>query len=358
MKIAIFGGSFNPVHQGHISIAKEAVEKLNLDKLYFVPAYKNPFKSKHKYVDVEHRIAMLKRVLFNKTDISLFEANRKGISYTIDTVLYFRKQFPDAELYLILGSDNLPKLNKWKNIETISQETKIIIFKRSNNIVKTNIKKFNCYLLNNEIYDFSSTEFQQGKLDVVPIEVRKYIGENFLYLEEILKNSVDAKRFKHCLATASAAAEYAKVLKYDAKIAWIAGLVHDITKTIPNDAQRQYLESHKIDASQYRDYQLHQTTAAVWLEKDYYINNKDIVEAVKWHTSLNSEMTVLGKIVFVADKLAQGRRYPGIQKVRQLALTDFNEAFKIVVQQTWDFNKAKNIEITSEQETLYKKWTS
>ncbi|MGY6172561.1 nicotinate-nucleotide adenylyltransferase [Candidatus Mycoplasma pogonae] len=357
MKIAIYGGSFNPVHKGHVAVANDAIEYLGLDKLYFVPNYQNPFKKGLQYVSSQHRIAMLKLVQPPKTVISEFETNRKNVSYTIDTVEYFKQKFPKAELYLIIGSDNLPKLNKWKKIEQISQIAKIVVFRRSKTINKINLKKFKCELLNNKIYDFSSTEFVHGKLEVADLAVRHYIGQHFLYAGEMLKNAVDAKRHKHCLATGDLAAEYAKHLKYDARDAFFAGMMHDLTKNMPYDVQRDFLAKHGYDQGQYRNYQLHQTTAAVWLEKEYFLPKPEIIHAISIHTSLALELkSDLDKIVFMADKLARGRKFPGIQKVRELAFQNFEAAFKTVVQYVWDENKAAGIEITPEQEAIYLKW--
>lgn len=112
MKIGIYGGSFNPIHNGHIKVAETAMKDMNLDKLFFVPAFKSPFKSKVKYAPIEDRIEMINIVKPENTEVSLFEANRKGVSYTIDTVRHFKLKYPDAELFLIIGSDNVYKLNK------------------------------------------------------------------------------------------------------------------------------------------------------------------------------------------------------------------------------------------------------
>jgi nicotinate-nucleotide adenylyltransferase len=112
MKIAIYGGSFNPIHRGHIKVAKTAINDLKLNKLYFVPAYKNPFKHKKKYVDSHHRVNMVNLVKENKMEVSLFEINKKGFSYTIETIKYFKNKYPNDKLYLIIGSDNINKLNK------------------------------------------------------------------------------------------------------------------------------------------------------------------------------------------------------------------------------------------------------
>ncbi|SFW05757.1 Nicotinate-nucleotide adenylyltransferase [Chlamydia abortus] len=114
MKIGIFGGSFDPIHKGHLLVASEAIKSLDLDCLYFVPANKNPFKKDKSYASNLHRINMIKLAIKDnpKMQISEFETNRNCISYTIDTVKYFRNKFKDDDLYLLIGSDNLNSLHK------------------------------------------------------------------------------------------------------------------------------------------------------------------------------------------------------------------------------------------------------
>jgi nicotinate-nucleotide adenylyltransferase len=112
MKIGIYGGAFNPIHKGHIKIAKHVIEFLALDKLIFVPSFKGPFKKNIELVSGEDRINMIELVLEDKMEVSPFEINRKGVSYTIDTIKYFKNKYKEDELFLIIGSDNLAKLNK------------------------------------------------------------------------------------------------------------------------------------------------------------------------------------------------------------------------------------------------------
>ncbi|UWD33956.1 nicotinate-nucleotide adenylyltransferase [Mesomycoplasma molare] len=357
MKIGIFGGSFDPIHKGHIEIANESIKVLRLDKLYFVPVYRNPFKSKNSYANWEDRVKMIEDVKPDKSEISLFEIKRKGISYTIDTVSYFKNKFPNDEIYLILGSDNLDKLHKWREIENISKSVKIVIFKRSKKINKENIKKFNCILLNNRIFESSSTEVKFGNFKNLFPQTLEYIGKNFLYILDILNNTTDAKLNKHCRFTASLAAEYAKHLGYDAKIAWFSGLVHDLTKKWTIEIHREFLIANNLDESKYPDYKLHQTTCSLWLEKYYKVNNPEIVRAISVHTSLDLEMGTLDKIVFMADKLCQGRKWEGIQKIRELAFQDFDLAFKKVVEHIKQFNLNKT-SVSEEQLNIYDYWIS
>ena len=189
---------------------------------------------------------MLKLVLPKKSYVSDFEIKRGGSSYTIESVKYFRSKYPNAQLFTLIGSDNLPKLNKWKKIEEISKLSKIVIFKRSKKFSKINIKRYNATLLNNDIWELSSSAFKKLHFEQIEDSVREYIGKNFLYAKEILYTMMDGDqdRHKHSIATSESAAIYAKVYGQNSKKAWFAGLFHDITKTQPKTWHREFLKEY------------------------------------------------------------------------------------------------------------------
>ncbi|TPI01137.1 nicotinate-nucleotide adenylyltransferase [Mycoplasma struthionis] len=357
MKIAIFGGSFNPVHKGHIEVAKFAIENLNLDELYFVPANKNPFKKASDYVDNKHRINMLNLVLENKMFVSEFETKRQGNSYTIDTVRYFKAKYPEAELYLLIGSDNVPKLNKWKDIDEIAKLVKITVFNRGNVYSKINLKKYNCIKLDNPLYNFSSTEYKTGKLELVDEKVQEYIGKNWLYFEDIARSFLSLDRFKHLRFTAEFATQLAKNHKYSIKNAYRAGYMHDITKEWDREKAYQFLKPYGYNKENLEVYKLHQTTAYYWLKDFYKYDNLEVLEAIKVHTSMALEMDDLAKILFIADKICQGRTWEGVQKMRKIALEDLNQGLAVVTKSfSIDWNLSQGIKFTEEQEKIYNKW--
>lgn len=111
-RIGIFGGSFNPVHKAHIKIAQLSIIKLNLDQLIFVPAFKNPDKINHNYVLGSDRKKMLELVLCEKCQISEYELNAHTVNYTYQTIDYFKKTYPNDQLFFIIGSDNLEHLDQ------------------------------------------------------------------------------------------------------------------------------------------------------------------------------------------------------------------------------------------------------
>jgi nicotinate-nucleotide adenylyltransferase len=116
MKLGIFGGSFNPVHRGHLLVARAAFEEVGIDRLFFVPAARSPFKSEEKPAPDEFRLRLLRLALTGKPEceVDSREIRRGGTSYTIDTLREFAREFPGAELFYLIGADNVEALGKWR----------------------------------------------------------------------------------------------------------------------------------------------------------------------------------------------------------------------------------------------------
>ena len=133
MRIGILGGTFNPIHIGHLILAEEAMVKLNLDKVIFVPTYTPPHKSLEGNVKPQDRLEMVKLAVEDNPafSVSAFEVEEKKSSYSIDTLKEFRKIYgEDAELYMITGSDLLKDLFSWKDVNDIFKISKFIVANR------------------------------------------------------------------------------------------------------------------------------------------------------------------------------------------------------------------------------------
>jgi nicotinate-nucleotide adenylyltransferase len=132
MRIGILGGTFNPVHIGHLILAEEIREKLRLDKIIFVPTYIPPHKKSKNIAPAADRFAMIKTVIkTNKYfDVSDIEIRRKGQSYTIDTLREFKKRYPKDDMYFITGSDLLNYLEKWKDLKQVISLVKFVVATR------------------------------------------------------------------------------------------------------------------------------------------------------------------------------------------------------------------------------------
>ena len=116
MKIGLFGGSFDPVHLGHLLVAQAAMEELGLDRLFFIPAAQSPFKPENQPAPPAERARLLRLALagFCRCEIDEQELLRGGVSYTIETVRDYKRRFPQAGLFCLIGADNAAKLNEWR----------------------------------------------------------------------------------------------------------------------------------------------------------------------------------------------------------------------------------------------------
>lgn len=132
VKKAIFGGTFDPIHFGHLHLAYSALEDMHMDKVVFVPTGNPPHKTDKQVTDAEIRYEMVKLTVRNekKFEISDFEIRNSGLSYTYKTLQYFKRLEPCTDWYLITGLDCLMELESWKNVDKIFQLSKLIVFNR------------------------------------------------------------------------------------------------------------------------------------------------------------------------------------------------------------------------------------
>ena len=188
VKIGILGGTFDPVHNGHIYLAKKVCRKLKLSKIIFIPAYIPPHKKGVKVTQAKHRYNMLKLAAAGdkKLKISDMEIKRKGRSYSVETLRRLRKRYgAAAELFFITGSDSLKELDKWKNLNEILKLCEFVVVERPGFKAKK-IPAGLIYLKVNA-KDISATEIR-NKIGVnkplnrlMPAAVETYIYKHSLY---------------------------------------------------------------------------------------------------------------------------------------------------------------------------------
>jgi nicotinate-nucleotide adenylyltransferase len=170
VRIAIFGGSFDPVHIAHVAIVEAALENLNIDKLIIVPTYLNPFKNSF-YLKPEIRFELLTKVFqkFKKVEISNYEINQKKVSYTVDTVNYLNSLYQPTKIYFILGEDNIENLDKWYKINDLKKMVEFVVATRKG-FESNKAKEFKILDIN---IDISSTLLREHiDMNYVPIEIK------------------------------------------------------------------------------------------------------------------------------------------------------------------------------------------
>lgn len=212
MKIGLFGGTFNPPHLGHINSIETVRRKMGLDKVFIIPSFQNPLKKEIDGPTPEHRLNMLKAAIYGYEkhyEIDTQELERKGLSYTKDTIAEYRKKYESKDLYLILGGDNLLNFDKWKDYKKILEEANLVITTRPGYGIPSTKEELPKYLkgltadiefnfieLNSgrsiqfvtlDDIEVSSTELRKklrtGRpvTKYLPLSVENYIKENNLY---------------------------------------------------------------------------------------------------------------------------------------------------------------------------------
>jgi nicotinate-nucleotide adenylyltransferase len=165
MKIGFLGGSFDPVHFGHLIAAQDVLEQFHLDRLLLVPAAQAPLKPNDVQSSVEDRLAMLRSATEwdRRLEISDYELKKGGISYTIDSARHFRTQFPRDELYWIMGGDQLPQLHQWKDIGELVRLVEFIFLERPKHPVKPHVEisGLRLHRCDGHLIEISSSELRQ-----------------------------------------------------------------------------------------------------------------------------------------------------------------------------------------------------
>ena len=321
--IVLFGGAFDPIHYGHISMAEKASQQLHAD-VFFIPAKISVWKSDS--APIEDKINMInlaipeskcKENLF----VSRFEANLEDdINYSINTVEHFKEEYPDSKLYLLIGTDQANSFHKWKEADRIAELATVIYFARPDlELDENNIKRFKMVEIKGEMVPASSTDIRELKALETPDAVIEYIIDHNLYFVNKIRPYMSEERFAHTLSVARLSYDIAKANKLkDAKKALIAALLHDIGKEVPmyeqelimKECYREYLDLHPA--------LYHQFVGAYLAEKDFGITDPVILDAIKYHTTANSNMSDVAIIVHCADKIEPTRGFDSTDLINSM----------------------------------------
>lgn len=374
MKTGILGGTFDPIHSAHLMIAQKAYTEFGLDKVLFMPSPNPPHKNESEITPLKHRIRMIELAIadFDYFHFSDFELNREGKVYSAETLTRYKKLYPHEELYFIVGSDSLFSIDSWYHPEIIFEKANILAAKRDDKSLDTLTDKIK-YLkkqykasiseIEVEASSISSTKIRvaANKLDLadyIPQKVCKYIIENHLYEDykgltrmtntdiiDELKNSQNSDRFKHTLAVAKTAQKMSEALGENPNKAYLAGLLHDCAKCISDEELVIICKENGIDitASEKNNlYLLHAKVGAYLSEHKYGITDKDILHAVRYHTTGRPNMSLLEKIIFTADYIEPGRyKQKNLDILRNTAYEDIDYTVYLILKDTVDYLKSK-----------------
>ena len=354
MKIGVYGGTFNPIHNGHVHLAREFIRRLGLDRALLIPTGAPPHKAAPELAPAEDRLAMCALAAAEITEapveVSRIEVDRAGKSYTAQTLAALRERYPEDELVLLMGEDMFLTVDQWFQAEKILSTATLAASPRSRDGLTRLLEKkaalerdfgARCVVEDIPFLDVSSTQ-ARAAIDrglplsgLVPEAVAAYIQAHGLYrltyedLEREAKARLSEKRFYHSQQVAEAAEELAHRYGADPEKARKAGILHDIMKDAAPEEQLKILEESDIILTGVQQGQpklWHALSGAAYARRHLGMEDEEILSAVRWHTSGRGGMSLLEKVLFVADYISADRDYPSVGQMRQAAQRSLEEA--------------------------------
>ena len=372
MKIAIMGGTFDPIHMGHLVTAEAVRHEFKIDEVLFVPTGNPPHKAGMGITPAEQRYLMtvLATAANAHFNVSRIEIDRKGTTYTIDTIKELRTLYgPDTQLYFITGADAVHEILTWKNSEELLQMCTFVAVTRpgyKKQQLITHIDELRSQyhssikFLEVPALAISSSDIRARVKNEAPIKylvtsaVENYIYKHKLYthpvslnkglitkMSEYVRRILSEKRYEHTKGVVEMATELANLHNISTDKAFIAALFHDIAKEMHMQEALAICENEGIVLDEFErehPHIIHGKIGALLLEKEWGIHDEDILNSIRYHTIGREHMTDLEKIIYLADMVERGRKpYPGIEEIRRLAKYDLNKAMYISLTRSKDY---------------------
>lgn len=395
-KIGIMGGTFNPIHNVHLSMAEEARTQYQLDEVCFMPSKNPPHKNKQGIVSDSHRKRMIQHAIQDHPHFTFsdLELKREGTTFTRDTLAYLTETCPEDQFYFILGGDSLASLENWKDPAYIFSHCHILAANRGD---ISEDKIIECIHYYKEKYGAHISEIQmpsqrissemiRNKLasgcDVstyCPVLVTQYIRFHGLYdcdrlsqeeakppmktsdMYAVLSACLKPKRYIHTLGVAMTAANLAEVHGCDSNQAYTAGLLHDCAKYLTGNEQITACQSANISLTKVElenTALIHGKLGAYIAKTRYGIRDKEILSAITWHTTGKPKMTLLEKIIYLADYMEPGRTMNckpySLAQIRRASFENIDKALYMVLECSVKYLEKSGVPIDPQTIDTYK----
>lgn len=341
IKTGVFGGTFNPPHLGHLCLAKQAMEKLGLDKLLIMPACVPPHKEADDLASAKDRVEMcsLNFGFDPQVEVSSIEIERGEKSYTVETLAQLEGIYPDSDFYLIIGSDMLASFTRWYRWEEILERAFICAASREKGFTPdlscfTEEQKKKIIFMEYEPFEVSSSEVRerisQGESvqGLISPQTERYIMLRGLYdnrfasYRSLIDEKLDEYRLYHSLCVAKSARRLAEKYGADPDKAELAGMLHDVMKNASREEQLETVikGGYQLNECERANHKVwHAMAGEAFLRLEGITDDEEILSAVRWHTTGRAGMSLLEKIVYTADFISSDRVYPDVDTVRALA---------------------------------------
>ena len=380
MRIGLYGGSFDPIHNGHLSIVRGALRSGAVDLVMVIPTVRNPFKRGKVLSAAPYRYYMVKETIEaeindDRVIVSDAEFYTEGISYTVNTLHYLTdknrirevltkagtdesKATEDHTYFWLCGSDILSMFDKWYRAEEIISMVSLLVASRPGDgvdIDEERIRLNKAFGHEVPILKFDIDGVEASSSDIkrtgddkeIPETARDFIKEHALYNFKDVWEAVDdetankfldfavelypilrRKRLLHTLNTGLLSAHLALIHGADVNKALIAGELHDCAKELPEDEQRRMAQKRSGDL--FTDFKLlHSPAGATMAKERFGIEDEEILDAITYHTTGRGDMPTLDRIVYLADKIEPSRTYADLSEMREVAEYDLTAAVKL-----------------------------
>lgn len=331
-RIGLFGGSFDPIHFGHLEIAKQSRKQFHLDEIWFVVSANSPFKVGETKTSFADRAEMVGRMIapyrkFKRCDI---EHQLPIPSYSIDTIRRVQRDFPDYSFFWIMGGDQAAQFERWDQWQEILNRVDIIVYPRHEASIADHFLK-----LTGPMMELSSQAIRQGSSRATAPVVLRYMMAKSLYTETMLSFVSSPKRKAHILSMSQVAQTIGAVHGMNVEQIRCATLMHDFAKEmVIRGADLRSSEEAKPRALWHAPY------AAMILSRHYYFYDRQVLRSIRGHV-VGSSSSNLGKLVYIADKVDPLRGYDSSSSIA-LAKQDINRGFRRVKHDALVFERKKH----------------
>ncbi len=372
-KLGLMGGTFDPIHLGHLRIAEEVREAMNLDGVLFIPTGNPVFKKDIAVADAYDRLDQVAKSISHNPhfDVSPLEVYRGGDTYTIDTLLELKDLVsPHVELFFIVGDDTAETVKKWKNIGKIVSMVHFIVAYGRPGSLPLDVLKDELDAVSNikasfvkvTSIDIASSEVRRKRDNhesiryLVPADIMKELdkslfkreGSDYALTDEFfdsrlaeLEARVKAKRFEHSCNVSKTCVKLAKEYGCNKAKARLAGILHDWDKGLDLEGIRQRLRDFDLEEHidpfvfEHMPRVLHGTTAAYALANKFPEISGDVLQAIDRHTTAAEKMSDLDMILYIADAIEPGRSFECLPSLRKMVGKATLEKLYFSVYEQW-----------------------
>lgn len=337
LKVACLGGSFNPVHHGHLALAEYLVSEQGFDEVWLILAKQAPLKDAVE-VSFDDRLTMIHLAIENipKVKVCTIENDMPVPSYTIDTVNQLQARY-DHDFAWVIGSDQAQQFHLWKQAEELLQRLPFYVVDRQDYPITSTL-----FTKLPSLSTTSSSAIRSGLSNDTDPKVLNFMIMHHLYDLSILANHLSNERIEHTILVKDTALELIKGYDINSDEMEVAAMYHDLAKEWDLKKSAYWLQVEGIDINNIPHFEVHAYAAAAYLKNYYYINNETILEAIIHHTRGTSDQ-LMAKVLFIADKIEPSRGYDVSQQTA-LAKQDIHAAFDQIKAENEAYNTQGGIE--------------